>query len=465
MRVAALLAANVLMLAAGLGALPLLGVARTWRQLVARSGLAYLCGIVIAGIVAANLALVRVSFGWTGLTVLASVSLAAGGWRLRQSERPVWRRPEWITLVGIAAIVALLVEYGRAFAVAPLNRYDAWAIWALKGHALYAFGWADPAVFAGDAYRFANLDYPLLLPSLEAIDFRAMGAFDTRILHLQFLLFLVAALMALAALLRDRVPPLLLWPSLLAVALAPAVFDQLLTAYADVPLALVFAIGIAAAGRWLITNERWALTLAALCFAGALLMKNEGTLFVVTAFLGLALVAHRRWRPLAVAAAVDLLLLLPWKIYVRIYDLHDINYSLTDTFDLHHIGGRMGVGPIAFRTLGGEMADPFQWGLLLLLFAVAVAAALVTGLRALPFYALVWPLVSWLGLSWIYVITHFEYSSYLDSTKERVTASIVLGAAALTPLLAAEAWAATRAPASQDGSSRDPLRSGDGRTP
>jgi hypothetical protein len=458
MSVAALLAANVLMFAAGLGALPILGVARTWRQLLARAGLAYLCGIVIAGILAANLALVRVSFGWTGLALLESIALAAGAGRLRESERPRLRRPQWTTLVGITPIVGLLVEYGRAFAVAPLNRYDAWAIWGLKGHALYAFGWADPVVFAGDAYRFANLDYPLIVPSLEAIDFRAMGTFDTRIIHLQFLLFLVAALMALAALLRDRVPPLLLWPSLLAVAVAPALFDQLLTAYADVPLALVFAVGVAAAGRWLITNERWALALAALCFAGSLLTKNEGALFVVTAFLGLAIVAHHRWRPLAIAAAVDLLLLLPWKVYVRIHDLHDINYSLTDTFDVHHIGGRIGVGPIAFRTLGGEMADPFQWGLLLPLFLVVVAAALLTGLRALPLYALVWPLVSWLGLSWIYVITRFEYSSYLDSTKERVVASIVLGGAALTPLLAAEAWAA----ASHCGSSRAPLRSGDG---
>src|SRR5205814_10167854 len=127
------------------------------------------------------------------------------------------------------ALAALIAEYARAFAVAPLNRYDAWAIWALKGHALYSFGWADPAVFAGHAYRFANLDYPLLLPSLEAIDFRAMGAFDTRIVHVQFLLFLVAALLALVALLRDVVPPLLLWVSVLALASAPAVFDQLLT--------------------------------------------------------------------------------------------------------------------------------------------------------------------------------------------------------------------------------------------
>jgi hypothetical protein len=117
------------------------------------------------------------------------------------------------------------------------------------------------------------------------------------------------------------------------------------------------------------------------------------------------------------------------------------------------------VGPIAFRTLGGEMVDPLQWGLLLPLFGFVVLAALAAGLRALPLYALVWTIVSWLGLSWIYVITHFEYSSYLDSTKERVIASIVLGGAGLTPLLAGEAWASARA------SARGRPRNGAGWTP
>jgi hypothetical protein len=449
LRVAGLLGANALMLVGGLGLLPLLGVAGSWRQLVRRSGLAYLCGLVLAGIVAANLALVHVSFGWPGLAVVGALCATLGAWRLRGTERPTMARPSWAAVAGVAALVAVLAEYGRAFAVAPLNRYDAWAIWALKGRALYALGWADPTVFAGSAYRFANLDYPLLLPSLEAIDFHAMGAFDTRLLHLQFLLFLVAALLAFATLLHDRVPALLLWCSLLAVALAPAVFDQLLTAYADLPLALVFAAGVAAGGRWLLTNERWSLAIASLCFGGALLTKNEGSLFVAAAFLGLIVAAHNRWRPIALAAAVDLLLLLPWKIYVRVHDIHSINYSLGDSFDVDHLRGRLGVGRIAFRTLGGEMIDPLQWGLLLPLFALVIAIALGLGLRALPLYALVLSVVSWVGLSWIYVISHFEYSSYLDSTKERVIASVVLAGAVLTPLLATEAWAsavAARAP-------------------
>jgi 4-amino-4-deoxy-L-arabinose transferase-like glycosyltransferase len=299
-------------------------------------------------------------------------------------------------------------------------------------------------VFAGTSYRFANLDYPLLLPSLEAIDFRAMGAFDTRLLHVQFLLFLVAAILALVALLRDVVPPLILWTSVLALALAPAVFDQLLTAYADLPLALVFGVGVAAIGRWMKTDERWSLAVATLCFAGVLLLKNEGSLVVFGVFLGLFVVARHRRRAVLAAAAVDVALLVPWRIYVAIQHIHDINYSFLNSFDYGHIHGRAGVGPIAFRTLGNQMVDPGQWGLLVPIAAAVVAVALLTGPRSLSLFAVIWTLVSWVGLSWIYVISHYEYSYYLDSTKERVVASIVVGLAALTPLIAAEAWTGAR---------------------
>jgi hypothetical protein len=194
-----------------------------------------------------------------------------------------------------------------------------------------------------------------------------------------------------------------------------------------------------------VADERWALAVATVCFGGTLLTKNEGTLFVAAVFLALVAAAYRRWRALAIAAVVDVAVLLPWKLYVRVHHLHDINYSLTDTFDLHHIRGRLGVGPIAFRTLGREMVDPGQWGLLAPLFVVLLLLAAATGARALALYGAVTVVLSWLGLSWIYVISRYEYSSYLDSTKERVVATVVLGAAALIPLLATEAWTNARA--------------------
>src|SRR5207245_11777521 len=120
-----------------------------------------------------RLGLLHVSVGCIGPWVLAACAVSAAVLRLRVTARPVPKRPGWVDVTGTAAFVALVVEYARAFRVAPLNRYDAWAIWALKGHALYSFGWADPVVFAGASYRFSNLDYPLLLPSLEAHRTRA----------------------------------------------------------------------------------------------------------------------------------------------------------------------------------------------------------------------------------------------------------------------------------------------------
>jgi len=76
---------------------------------------------------------------------------------------------------------------------------------------------------------------------------------------------------------------------------------------------------------------------------------------------------------------------------------------------------------------------------------VLLLIAAATGARALALYGAVTVVLSWLGLSWIYVISRYEYSSYLDSTKERVVATVVLGAAALIPLLATEAWTNARA--------------------
>ena len=75
MRAAGLIGANLLMLVVGLGLLPLLGAARSWRELVSRCGLAYLCGVVLVGIVSAHLALLAVDQGSTGGVAFHGLSL------------------------------------------------------------------------------------------------------------------------------------------------------------------------------------------------------------------------------------------------------------------------------------------------------------------------------------------------------------------------------------------------------
>src|SRR5262249_27169982 len=141
-RVLALVAANVLVLALGAGLLPLLRLARSRRELLAELPLAYAVGLAATGVIAAELALVGLPVGWIALPLLAAVSLCLGLRRLAPGER---RRPR-LTATGLAtaAVLALaaafLVEAGRLFAVKPLLDTDGWMIWGLRARALYEFG-------------------------------------------------------------------------------------------------------------------------------------------------------------------------------------------------------------------------------------------------------------------------------------------------------------------------------------
>lgn len=414
----ALLGTNALMFAAGIG---LVGFRRI--------AVAYLAGIALCGILAAELAVVGIAYGWALLATTAAVSLGYRLWRLRRARGGVrLTRPSAAALVGSALLVALLVRAWPAFRVRTLDAYDGWAMWAMKGHALAAFGWADPKLFANDTIFFLHLDYPLFVPALEAIQFR-VGGFDPQLVHIQFLLFAVAAVPALAWVLRGVAAPWLVWATVVAVAAAPAFLLRLETAYADVPLALLVAVGLAAAARWLATGERFLLELATLLFAAAALTKNEGLLFVGAAYVALLVADRTRWRQLVVSALVVEALLLPWQVYVKV---EGITSDSVFSAGLRLGDIKPGVAPIALRRLVAEALSVNHWALLVPLFLVALVLARS---RRTALFAGLWALLSLAALTWIYVSSQVEYSEYLDSSADRVVTSLVLGAAALVPLL------------------------------
>lgn len=454
-----LLAANALVLVAGAGATTLLGATTTRRELAARVGLAYLVGLAVVGIAAATLALVRIGPGVPLLLVLAAAGAVPALRALRTPGRgaaPRSRADRAATVAGVAFLAALLARAAPAFAAAPLERHDAWALWALKGRALHELGGADPAVFAGDAYAGLNLAYPLLLPALLATGFDATGGFDPQAPTVQFLLFGVGLLGAFGALLHERVPPWLLWPSLGAVAAAPAVSSELVTGYADVPLAAFVAAGALAAARWLRWEEPWALRVAALLLAAALLTKHEAPLFAGGILVGLVvarLLERRPLRPIAPAALAAVLPLLLWRVYVSAHDLTTGH----DTGD----GALLGVVPIALARLAGELVTPARWGLLVPLAAAAVVLAGIAGARGLGLFALSATTLPLAGLTANYATSGLPHDLYLSATVSRVVASIVLVGALLTPLLAAEAVRPRPSPAPS--SARAARRGGSGR--
>jgi hypothetical protein len=414
-----LLGANALMLVTGLG---LVGLRR--------AAVAYLAGIALCGSLAAELAVVGVAYGWTLLALTTAAAVAFRLERLRRSRGAVrLSRPSAAALVAVALLVALFVRARPAFRVRPLDEYDGWAMWAMKGHALELFGWADPKLFAEPSIALLHLDYPLFLPALEAVGFRAAGGFDPQLMHIQFLLFGAAGVAAIAWVLRGLAPAWVVWSAVVAIAAAPNVLLRLPTAYADIPLALLAAAGLAALARWLRTRERFLLALATLLFAAAALTKNEALLFVGAAYVAALATDLRRWRPLVASAVVVELALLPWQIYGKLEGIHsDSAISAGVRLDNVHPG----VIPIAFRRLVEESFSVRHWALLGPLFLLALAVA---ALRRSPLalFASVWALLSLCALTWIYVASPNEYSQYLDSSADRVVSTLVLGAAALVP--------------------------------
>ena len=347
-RILELVLANVLMLALGGGLMAALRLARTRRELLVRLPLAYAVGLAATGILAADLAVVDVPVGRIVLAALAAGSLALGLRALPggpRRSRPRFRLREVPALALLGAVAAFAVPAARLFGIKPLLEYDGWAIWATRARALYVFGHPVAPVFTDPAYP--ALQHPLLLPSLEAVEVRFMGAVDGTLVHLQLLGLAVGFVGGAWTLLRGRTRPVLLAATLLAVVTAPSFFNQLQTNYADVPLAMFVALGVAALAAWLRTGAEGLLPAAALFLAAGALTKNEGECFALTAFVAAALVTRGgQRRPLAAAALAVLAADLPWRIWLQVNHVKIAEYSLSNLFSPSYLSDQSSrVGP------------------------------------------------------------------------------------------------------------------------
>ena len=167
-----------------------------------------------------------------------------------------------------------------------------------------------------------------------AWSFHWMGAADIRVMHLQLVLLLAAAVGTCWAILRPLVPDLPLAVGLAGLIMMPAVVHHLLTAYADVPLAIVWATGALMLIRWASDGERHQLALATLLFAASLAIKQDGVFYDVAIFAGVAcvLLVHQRRRvlDLGVSVAIVILTAVPWQVYTVTHDLgrHDVRPGL-----------------------------------------------------------------------------------------------------------------------------------------
>jgi hypothetical protein len=425
--------ANVLMLALGYLLLPLLRFRE--RPLVDRLLLGYAVGLAATGVLAATLA---IAFVPLDVPVFAGVVVAAAVARRRWAPRtaPVTvPRLDAISAVAIGISVALLARAAALYAIKPLSEYDGWVIWATRARALYSFSGPAAPVFTDPSYP--ELQHPLLLSALEATDAHFMGAWDGTAVHIQLLGIAIAFAGGAWALLRPYVWPPLLATVLAAVLAAPAVLDQLGTNYADIPVAMFIALGVAALALWIAVGEHELVVAAALFFAAGALTKNEGELFAACALVAAALTCGRPRRPLALSAGFVLLCDAPWRVWVAAHHLRVTDYSLGNAFDPGYLRDHwQRVGPAA-RELVTQIFFVHSWSFVMILALVGVAAAFVSRALRGGSFAVLWLLLSFSGLVVIYWISVNPVEGNLYNSSNRTVDTLLLGGAALVPVLVA----------------------------
>jgi hypothetical protein len=432
----AIVVANLLILVLGCGLLPLLNLARTRREMLTRAPLGYAVGLAATGILSADLAIVYVPVGRLLLPILALLSLAVGlrrvsGW----GGRPRLLRVRELPALAVLAVLAVFaVPAAELYANKPLLEWDGWAIWATRARALYYYGHPIAPVFTSAIYP--ALQHPLLLPALEALDFRFMGSFDGTTVHLQLLALAVGFLGGAWTLLRGTTRPILLAATLLAIVCAPTFFHQLETNYADVPLAMFVALGVAALASWLRSGEEGLLPAAALFLGAAALTKNEGEAFALMAFVAAFIVARPdQRRPLAYAAGAVLLVDLPWRIWLEVNQVHIAEYSLSDLFSPSYLSAHSDrVSPVV-RELWRQISLEGSWSKLVPLTFLAVVGAAVLGRFRPALFGAVWLVLSFAALVGTYWISTNSLASHLANSSDRTIDSLVIAGALLVPVL------------------------------
>jgi hypothetical protein len=442
---AGLLFANALYLAIGIALLPLLRIARTHEQLLSRLGLAYMLGVATVGALSAHLALIGLPVGLVELVVLTLV-LGGAAWRrsrrLLPGHAPGPGPGTWVSrtsgVAGVASFVlalVLLAHASRAYTVRPLIEWDGWAIWAMKARALYDFGGVAHGVFTTAPY--GPLQHPLLLPALEANGFRAMGAFDGTLIHVQLALLAFGFAAGLWTLLRERVPAVLAGATILAIVAADSTLRQLAANLADIPLAFLVALGVVALARTLADGDDTLLPVAAVMLGAATLTKPEGLLFAIAALVPFVLITRTRASLLTAGAVV--LILLPWRLFVAAHGLRNPEYTFGDALNPAYLSDHSDRVRPALTGVWHQVWSS-GWGWLVPLALIAFVGALAARRWRLAGFAAAWALLSFSGIVLVFWISVVPVELTLKWAAYRTVASLVIGAAALAPLLAGEAW-------------------------
>jgi hypothetical protein len=444
-------AANLLFLFAGAGLCAALGVSgpklRSWLVDI---GLSYMTGVAATGLALIVLLVVGIPFG-VGTIALTSLALGGGGFLYARSRgRPVIERPVRGSLrdvfagprpdvLVVAVFVLVLAVFGaialRTSLLTQLDQWDGWSIWTRKAVVLANFDGLSSDFFTNHAYTFMHLDYPLLLPVIEGVFFRAAGDINTQAMHAQLWLLLIGFAWAAAGVMSRVARPVVWAPVVLAAVIAPGVLGQLLSGYADVPMAIFIGLGAILVGGWLREREPWQLVLGVLMLGAGANVKNEGLVAAVALLGALTVVflVQRSWRkalPVAGAWAGLGAAVLPWRLWQAANGVEG-DLPIGKGLDPGFLGDRWSRVQPSIDGLNAQILDQAQWIYLVpLATGIVVVALWQRRTRPLASFYLLSGVLAFAAMVWAYVISSNDLAWHLNTSVNRVVVVIVFLAVA-----------------------------------
>ena len=425
---------------------------RRWASMAVLAGLADLLGVATLGLVWTLLLVSGVPFGAVTIVATGAGLLVGGvviGW-LRGFRTTVFRQPvrvasaALVTAFGAALAGVYLEALFRVARLQGLFSFDGWAFWVTRGKAVYLFDGLDEQVFS----TVPNPSYPPVVPILDAAAFHAMGSADAVTLHVHYWLLALGFVACAAGLLARRVPPWILWPSLVFALALPRMRSAVLQAQADLPLDYLVVAGAILVALWIAERRAWQLQSAALLLACGGLVKREGLVIagciLVAAGLATTPTWRRAWPRLGLVALAVVAAALPWRIWYLAHGIDDeLGSGSPDLFSTRTVD--------SLRLAFDVLADTGLWSVVPTVGLAALVLAILWGRRSQAVYC--GTLVLLLTVAGAGATVLFpEVGVTADEAVNpivRLTAGTVLAISCLTPLLLAGAWGT--APREDDG--------------
>ncbi|GAB4318219.1 MAG: hypothetical protein Kow0059_11570 [Candidatus Sumerlaeia bacterium] len=289
----------------GFGALALMRPPARTLHPVGWAALAWWLGALLTAVVLAAGAVITRRFHFWLVWMLAAGGLGAlvwkggGLWREARAawngpvldDGPAWaRRAAWIISAALAVFAAQNVYF--TFSVGssyPLISFDAINNFAHKAQMWFTTRELFPEPLLDEEYLMYKRRYPPVVPVIEALWAAMGGGWDGRRVKVFFLICWLSVGVLVWARLRRNAPAVTAWLGAglwLAVPMNQTyLFGGAISGFADVPLAMAFMAGAAAADELRRRRDWPAAVLAGLLLAGAFWIKKEGLLFWGAAML------------------------------------------------------------------------------------------------------------------------------------------------------------------------------------